>query len=84
MNDNNSIIVYRSQIEKSIDENLYNNLDFMFVYGVLSIFFVTFLVLFNKNRTTKNLSSFVQVTYSIILAGISTSLLHLIFQFFLI
>ena len=84
MNDNNSIIVYRSQIEKSIDENLYNNLNFMFVYGVLSVFFVTFLVLFNKNRTTKNLSAFVQVTSSIILAGISTYLLHLIFQFFLI
>ena len=84
MNDNNSIIVYRSQIEKSIDENLYNNLDFMFVYGVLSIFFVTFLVLFNKNRTTKNLSAFVQVTSSIILSGISTYLLHLAFQFFII
>ena len=83
MNDNNSTIVYRSQIEKSIDESLYNNSNFMFVYGILSIFFVLFLVLFNKNKTTKNLSAFVQVTSSIILAGISTYLLHLIFHFFL-
>ena len=80
MNDNNSTIVYRSQIEKSIDESLYNNSNFMFVYGILSIFFV----LFNKNKTTKNLSAFVQVTSSIILSGISTYLLHLAFQFFII
>ena len=58
MNDNNSTIVYRSQIEKSIDESLYNNSNFMFVYGILRHY-----VALAQNQTNKkaDLPSFYQL-----------------------